>query len=480
MSLPRRPGMTLVEMLVATAATLLLMAAIAQVFGAFGSAITNSRSVLEMDARIRSAAWRLRSDLAGTTARMLPPNPSDAGAGYFEIIEGPANDATDATTGAIVTGTTPVVPTDCDDVLLFTTRSGDAPFVGRAPTSSTNAAYLIDTFESTVAEVAWFARLTPGSANPPTYTLYRRQLLVMGYVGTDPYYSSPGADNSIAWSSYGSWRAYFDAPVDVSARLEANTAESRLFPNTLSDLARREARFMHNVTGTVSAAAFPFRFVNHQLPSLSLTTEVLPPALDGLIFDSSSGRYGEDVVLTNVIAFDVRVFDPAVPVVMGAGGTPLVPADSGYTGTHVASGAYVDLGHGVTANALTSPNDVHPRFGRGGDPRSKLDPANDGNRRTFDTWTTHYEANGKDEDLDSVVDEGTDSLDNDGDGRIDEPPYDANGNGVYTDAGEDSGEFETLPPYPYPLRGIEIRIRCYEPASRQVRQVTVRHTFVPH
>jgi len=25
-----------------------------------------------------------------------------------------------------------------------------------------------------------------------------------------------------------------------------------------------------------------------------------------------------------------------------------------------------------------------------------------------------------------------------------------------------------------------VRIRCYEPASRQVRQVTVRHTFVPH
>ena len=45
---------------------------------------------------------------------------------------------------------------------------------------------------------------------------------------------------------------------------------------------------------------------------------------------------------------------------------------------------------------------------------------------------------------------------------------------------DESSEQETSPPYPYPLRGVEVRIRVYEPRSRQVRQVTVRHTFVPH
>jgi hypothetical protein len=59
---------------------------------------------------------------------------------------------------------------------------------------------------------------------------------------------------------------------------------------------------------------------------------------------------------------------------------------------------------------------------------------------------------------------------------FDEPASDAAGDGVF----EDLGEAETLPPYPVPLRGVEIRIRCYEPSSRQVRQVTIRHTFVPH
>lgn len=478
MTLPRRQGMTLVEMLVALTATLLLMAAVAQAFSAFGSAVTNSRALLETDARMRAVAWRLRCDLAGATSRMLPPTPHDSGEGYLEIVEGPANDA--AATAAAAVG-----PADHDDALLLTTRSADAPFIGRAPTNSNTAAQLVDAFESNVAEVAWFARQTPGTTNPATYTLYRRQLLVMGYVGTDPFYSNPGEDNSVQWSDYGgTWAGYFNAPLDVSVRREKNS-EDRLFPNTLTDLSRREARFMHNVSGMVSAAAFPFRFVAHQTPSTSGTTEVLPAALDGLIFDSTSQRYGEDVVLTNVLAFDVRVFDPAAPVVASPSGvTPLVPGDPDFTApaNAVGSGAHVDLGHGATTNPLTSTSGVFPHFGGNGDPRSKLDAASDGNRRTYDTWTTHYEANGKDEDLDSNADDGTDGTDNDSppDGKIDEPPYDANGNGVYTDGGDDPGELETAPPYPYPLRGIEVRIRCYEPASRQVRQVTIRHTFVPH
>jgi hypothetical protein len=42
----------------------------------------------------------------------------------------------------------------------------------------------------------------------------------------------------------------------------------------------------------------------------------------------------------------------------------------------------------------------------------------------------------------------------------------------------DQNAYATSPPYPVPLRGIEVRIRCYEPSSKQIRQITVRHTFV--
>ena len=449
-----RRGMTLVEMLVAVTATLVMMTAVAQIFGIFGDTISGSRAVLDLDGRMRNVAWRLRSDLAGATARTLPPLGPDGGEGYFEIIEGPATDA-DAAAGATVG------QADHDDAILLTTRNTDVPFIGRAPTlGGATIQGQTDAFESTVAEVAWFARPTPNS-NPTTYTLYRRQLLVMGYVGTDPFYSNPGSNNTLTWSQAGSsWSAYFNLPCDVSARLEG----ARLFPNTLGDLTRRECRFMHNPTGVTGTAAFPSAFVDHQTATPQ----------SGLVFDTTQ-RQGEDVILTNVIAFDVRVFDPGAPVLVSSGNTALVPGDPGFTNSPSASGGYVDLGNGVGTNSLLAlaSGTIFPRFSGPGQAKSKLVTSG---TCTYDTWSLHYEANGLDEDGDGLVDQGTNGLDDDGDGTFDEPAYDANGDGVF----EDLGETETLPPYPVPLRGIEVRIRCYEPASRQVRQVTIRHTFVPH
>ncbi len=82
-------GYTLVEILVATALTLLLMGAVVQMFGALGQSITDSRSFLEASERLNSAAARLQMDLKGVTVKMLPPRNPDDGEGYFEYIEGP-------------------------------------------------------------------------------------------------------------------------------------------------------------------------------------------------------------------------------------------------------------------------------------------------------------------------------------------------------------------------------------------------------
>jgi hypothetical protein len=117
---------------------------------------------------------------------------------------------------------------------------------------------------------------------------------------------------------------------------------------------------------------------------------------------------------------------------------------------------------------------ISPHFGGYGQSSSQL-AGSATTRCTYDTWSTHYEANGRDENTDGTPDTGTNGRDDNSDGQIDEPPYDSNGDGIY----DAVGELETSPPYPYPLRGIEVRIRCYEPSSRQVRQVTIRQTFVP-
>ncbi len=67
----------------------------------------------------------------------------------------------------------------------------------------------------------------------------------------------------------------------------------------------------------------------------------------------SGNRLGEDIVLSNVLAFDVRVFDPAAEVRNNAtAGVAVVPSDPGYSGcvsfSPPVEGAYVDLGHGAS------------------------------------------------------------------------------------------------------------------------------------
>jgi hypothetical protein len=87
-----------------------------------------------------------------------------------------------------------------------------------------------------------------------------------------------------------------------------------------------------------------------------------------------------------------------------------------------------------------------------------------GSRTIYDTWSTHYESDGVDQgNPSSFTDRGSNGIDDDTDGLVDE-----------------LDEQDGVAPYRQPLRGVEVRIRCWEPTSRQVRQVTIRHTFVPH
>jgi len=399
-----RSGMTLVEMLVATAMTLIIMGVVAQLFGFLALTLTRSRDTIEMSADARSVANLLRRDLSGLTVKTVPPTPADGDSGYLEIIEG---SATDQSSGfSQLTG-------DCDDVLMLTTRSLDQPFVGQFGSTGS--------IESPVAEVAWYCRQSPSAyqtaaAGSTLYTLYRRQLLVMDYVGQTPFETS--GDNSFSGSLP-------NTNYDLSLRADG----SLLRPNSLSDLTRREWRFMHNLSGATSKTVFPYNSTINNLAPLT------------------GARQGEDIVLTNVLAFDIRVFDPRAPL-NATGITAVDPGDRGYASGSSAgvNGAYVDLGSGAATTTLMG----------GASAKSKL-------TSIYDTWSTHYEFNGIDEDNSGVADQGTNGVDDNSNGIVDE-----------------AAEQETAPPYAVALRGLEIRLRVYEPSSRQVRQVTVRHTFVPH
>ena len=224
----------------------------------------------------------------------------------------------------------------------------------------------------------------------------------------------------------------------------------------------------------------------------------------------SQERRGEDVMLTDVLAFDLRVYDPGAPLygvlessnAESAYSAILEPADPGWKyayradvpsngealgdlATFVGQGAFVDLGYafGLSSYTVNLPTIISPWFAEAralSDVYAKqLAPGYAG----YDTWSLHYENNGLNDDHDfdangkPMIDEGTNGLDDWGHYQNPSPPP-----LVVTDQRlgvDDVGERETAPPYDKPLRGMQVVLRLYERDSRQVRQVSVVQHFVP-
>lgn len=569
-----RGGFSLVEVLVATVLTLIIMAAVVSVFASISSSISQSRSTLEMTDRIRTTASQLKRDLEGVTVTMMPPRRPETNEGYFEYIEGPVGpvfmpetlgafigpngalvtacyamdtDRTLANAGNAVADST---VGDNDDILMFTTRAKDRPFVGKIYNSTVGAG----TIESWVAEVAWFVR---------GRTLYRRVLLV-----------APSANLT------GAVAAGYYATSDVSAHVVVNGSTPTVVPNSLGDLTRREYRYAHPYNpSNLLDSNWPFPYDvrvwgQFGLPTLresaannsSLGTvftlgtitpktpsTYTPPYMSrdfwsnpypwvstnnanwntdpltgtmAVFNDPNVTRIIDDVVLTNVVGFDVKAWDPGAPVLqytVSANTNPIIlmPGDPYYTalmagtvtwGNNVTVayyGAYVDLGwnpaqigkpaHGVWTPPTGAPLPSFGHLGQGtvfyqnNAPqylnRSGLVASYNPNSgvvppywlaRVYDTYSLHYEYDGLLEippvqsntppspTAPTVADLGTNGADD----------YDPV-TGIPMNGVDDPGEAETCPPYPTPLRGIQVKIRAMDPDSGQVREVTVVQEFLP-
>jgi type II secretory pathway pseudopilin PulG len=522
----RAHGFTLIEVLVATTLTLMLVGAVVNVFSLVANSVSDARATVEMGDRLRATTLQLQRDLAGITVPMLPPRRPEDNEGYFEYVENSilapsgsgaqttfrpdSNYPYPASPRAVNTlsGSDDLTVGDTDDILMFTTRGRGRPFAGRygVPTSSNNV------LESMLAEVAWFVR---------GRTLYRRQLLIV-----------PGI-------TVPSNAAQFYTNYEISVHAEATRSGYRLVANSLGDLTKREYRFAHpfhavesdrNRTRPASGHPNPFPYDVRRWGQLGLPTacetssrqwwacltfpttgSVQSPGrrilaaiprrstvdlwsgADGIIADrgvslaqafsnanqyrlsnpwnasywdsSSQLRCLDDVVLTNVIGFDVKVWDPGAPLYRrtvrsrtGNRTVVVAPGDPGYAVGSVAGyGAYVDLGYFPACPKTRGA--PFPRFhvvnhDIAGGPRSGL-------HRTYDTWSTHYEYDGIPQ-WSGRSDWATDGYDND------------RRNGV-----DDAGERDTQPPYPYPLRSLQVRIRVFDPDSRQIRETTIVEDFLP-
>lgn len=531
-SLRRRPrwrGVTLIEMLVAMTISLIMMAAVANMFAVVGSSVSASRALINVSEQLRNARNLMQSDLYGITACAAPPPlRPELGLGYLEYYEGQAADYTRFNTnpnsvapnvvtwkGAQMYGqpgdAVDTLSGDADDVLMFTTRSKTGqPFIGKI---AVGAAYT--TLESQTAEVVWYAiqngrtiPLTDISGKPPAgapatlqlYTLYRRVLLVAPQYNNYAVISTTGANGSIP----------FFYQNDLSAHIVAasgNISSPVMVLNSLSDLTKRENRFAHDsISGQAAANLFPL-YLNPPGQPATYLTYVPPNNMQGLLpFPAAvpanvtaPSRVGEDVVLNNVLAFDVKLFDPTVPLYAATTNTAntvaLQPSDVGYwsaTGNNVLGyGGYVDLGYAywyTVANNVANPTNYYqwstfagpPFWGEANSHLSAIaqwsaltqytgSPGMYGS--TYDTWSLHYEGPGL---WNSYTNYNTTpNAANNGINGINGFDDD-NQNGV-----DDPGEFQYPPPYTTPLRGLQVKIRVYEPDSKQVREVTVVQDFVP-
>lgn len=441
------------------------------------------------------------------------------------------------------------------------------------------------------AEVAWWTsfadQVDPAStASPPrgngvwdlneTRFLHRRQLLIRPDLNLrHPGDTNPGTPIFTPSTTPYFCRIPIPSPItnsqavyiydlqqfcDVSLRLEAVTSTHAYFvANSLADLSKRQNRFMHVPAAydsppgsTTIVSNFPYaldlnpNYAGDLHPNLMPdniadinNTDARHNSTNGAIATAGSGslyrwvlmdggRKGEDIMLPNVLAFDIRVFDPDAVLRPDAAASPsgvVQPGDPGYLyansynyqSTHspyggqvtgLPTGAYVDMGYGIPmVNALpllpvpykvtnageaasmlfgtvppgsTNVSPFQPTLGLSKfanlpsvNPALLLSaPATNLYRSrigyTYDTWTLAYERDGIDQDGDTLFDEGRDGLDND--------PIVA---GSILNAVDDASERETVPPYAHPLRGVQIRIRMYEPGTRQMRQSTVIGDFLP-
>ncbi|MCA9179849.1 MAG: prepilin-type N-terminal cleavage/methylation domain-containing protein [Planctomycetales bacterium] len=432
----RTRGFTLLEVLIATAVTLLMMISLAQIFKVIGDSMQQGRSVLELNNRLRSVVYRLRSDLDNLTVVPAPPADPATGPGYLQVFDGSTTDYTAATKLTPLGGASRFG--DVDDILMATVRAGDVWFTGKvpqfvllktAPDPTNTAHFNLISIASQHAEVAVFLQpLVSNDGNPnrdPAFFL-TSPLKEAAYEDTDPFVGFPdsfrlyyrtllirpdlnlvsgvlpsGLDsNNIAWlksvALSGSPSPLCDMALahqqcDLSMRRVYN-ASNEIAANSLEDLTDPANRFAHvqvplpgTVSTTMPVLALGARLaVNAGDPSgtLQVGSGFLHPA-----FVLRGVRTGEDLLASDVLAFDIKLFDPEVPLlgtqggdgIYGITGAPgevgwagsddliLSPNDPGYAaaliGTHqlVGTGEYVDLAwakklvdHGGLISATTN------------------------------------------------------------------------------------------------------------------------------
>ena len=599
-----RDGFTLLEVMVALTITMILMSLVVRIFQFVSDGVFAARANMELSDALRNAKHRLIADLRGTTALTLPPLDIDQGTGYFEYAEGPFAAGAGPDVGFRPTGTLGGVSTaplyfteygDRDDILMFTSLSLDEHFKGR-----TGSQRPFIGKDARFAEIAWFPRIQQEFANAEAraLTLRRRAWLISRGDGDGQQpqtvdvssYISGGTGSGIpAPPTARQSSSYFNPSVIAGG--PPTLSGSVLLGNSMDTIGWRQNRVFHNhrlppyalftftqglLTSLTSPASMdfitwtmPISSDTYNLSVDTLTTGTPTPATGGpgsgasygaelrdettTTASSRASREQDDIVLTNVVGFDVKAWDPGAPVFRTVPDplspnvvSVLLPGDAGYVAAverfinsptapanqPVSFGAYADLNYfgyqsritgtitgssSPTARYLTALNSYRnslstgvfpsripsPSFSGPGNPLSRMMPTFTGTTAdtrvwtrpcTYDTWCSGYEYDGLDGNFQTNtgltpfirpfyqrIDEGSNLIDDVTEvANLPAAPTTLTGdNPFFNGLVDDVTERDAPPPYEAPLRGLRISIRVMEPDSKQVREATVVHEFLP-
>lgn len=464
-------GFTLVELMTAATIGIIILLGIVEAFRSIAGAVSDGRSNVELSTSLRLASTRLRADLEGITVPARPLPDAGAAMGYLELVEDvdfnnplPHSPGIDTdrsfqminNSGNVVPNLNDSITGDLDDCIMFTTRSLNEPFGGRV--KNLNGGYT--RLESTHAEVIYWLQFENQVKGIPLYTLRRRALLIRPDLNVNGALPNFPVGTITTPAEYLNFLNENDLSISV-------LPNGRVRANSLADLSLRQNRVAHDWT------TWPNHIVRTNIPNYF-----------GIAL--SNGYFaGEDIVIDNVIGFDMRVYDPTAQIQVDATRAHTqLPTDPGFGGGGnivLGHGAFVDLGYAISTAGQYNTVSF---FSSAPHPKSFMFNAATGNPvPVYDTWTSHYERDGinQDGDLDGannpLIDEGTDGIDN----PTDVPPI---SNPTYPNPGainavDDVLERETSAPYPFSLRGMQLVIRCFDASNNQTRQVTVTHDFTP-
>lgn len=438
-----RSGFTLVEMLVAVALVLLMMSIFAEVFAIATSSMSRQKGLAENDQRARMVTTLVNADFRKRTFRdVIPFVPTAAGTvtdlvGYMCYSENSATSDNDDVLRLTINTANVQQDLDPDAYLLY----GRAKLLGGGLAADPNQPEGDDgsfvttgdsTGQSTAAEVVWFLRNgnlyrrmllirqpyrsdapaemgDPTSGNPPSIT----PLIATTYPGNfysdfdySAFFNTDMAINRPQFHRFASLRPAVGAgaynlglsfPIDASLTiphlrfghsLTVSTGIPREFTNTGEFI----GSFTHEETSHST-----FQYPGSQPAAMSdpfSRSLTLDPTTKAVTAYQGGSRIGQDLLLSNVLSFDVKIWDEGAgngpdgqPGFAGIDddrdgtidnpeerGAPVLPDLSAPLRKDIGSlsddGDWVDLGHSITTGYYCAANNSNPAYG---------------NR--FDTWS---------------------------------------------------------------------------------------------